>query len=592
MELEYLNCPICGANHLEKDASDDSLWRCVYCGARFAMNTAKNEYAKLKSTIQADIGSMIDEAMLRAKEEKYYNLRSHLWEKVHAQYTDSAAIVSICRDIKKINPHDFLASFFEVANAGTPEEVAAFLNGISADENAVFMDLVVDFMIRSLNSKHILPVAHLIERAYKNQDLKKFEEYTTRLEQEAQKVDAGVYSTLIPRDVFIAYSSKDMDAVTELVELLESNGLSCFVAMRNLQHGRNAVANYSAALKSAIDNSKMIVFVSSKNSRNFSCDALTEELQYIRESEIKSAPAEFKNDYARLPYKYKKMRIEYRLDNTPSAVDRFVGDFFADLDYCETAEKVLARVADLKLYGQKDNAKSIRSASDDTVKPNLAEAKKVKEAKKPQNAPSPQPTKKQKPVAKFSVGPICFSSIVENFCSYHKTFITKETTAKQKISYFVGWILLISSAALLAVTNNGDPDVSEMLLPIMVISMVAYIGFKIAVLLEKRKIKRENGVLPYHSKPRSGFVFSSISLFLLGWIGCFSSIDDVGLLDATMILILNVWALITHIYAYCPREYRSIQFTEKLKPIPKKTIGIIGIIASFALIVITASINV
>ena len=60
-----------------------------------------------------------------------------------------------------------------------------------------------------------MPTSFLIERAYKSTNLVKFEEYVTRLETEAAKVDSGIYSTLNPRDVFIAYSSRDMDKVIE-----------------------------------------------------------------------------------------------------------------------------------------------------------------------------------------------------------------------------------------------------------------------------------------------------------------------------------------------------------------------------------------
>jgi hypothetical protein len=348
MAYKVLRCPYCGAGDVEQK---EDQYHCTYCDCVFTDDSADQAYKKICEGLNAQMRGAIDEALLREHEEKYYNLRTLLWEKAHAKYIDSEAIVSICREIKKLAPQDFLASFFEVANTGTPDEVERFLNDISVKENELFIDLVLDFMLKSMNSKYIMPTAYLIERAYKNSDLKKFEEYTTRLESEAAKVESGIYSTLMPRDVFIAYSSRDIEKVMELMKLLEANGLSCFVAMRNLQHGRGAVANYSSALRAAIDNSKCLVFVSSKNSRSFSCDALTQELKYIREKELSDAPPEYKNNYVELPYKYKKMRVEYRLDNVSSPTDRFVSEFFAGLDYCETPEKVLSRITDYNLFG-------------------------------------------------------------------------------------------------------------------------------------------------------------------------------------------------------------------------------------------------
>ena len=349
MNFEAIRCPYCGsAGNMEKR---EEFWYCVHCGNYCSDDSLERAYEKLKEDLHRDVKGAIDEALLERREEEYYNLRSALWEKVNAKYINSAAIISICRDIKKLDPKDFLACFFEVANSGTPEEVSSFIDGISVRENEMFVDLVIEFMIKSLTSEYVMPVGFLIERAYKGRDLQKFEKYVTRLETEAQKVDSGIYSTMIPRDVFIAYSSKDMDKVIELMNILEKNGLSCFVALRNLQHGRDAVANYRNALRQAIDNSKMIVFISSKNSRTVSCDAIKEELGYIRDTDTRFAPAVYKNDYANMPYKYKKPRIEYRLDNKPSPVDRFVNEFFSNLDYCETPEKVLSRIVDYTLYG-------------------------------------------------------------------------------------------------------------------------------------------------------------------------------------------------------------------------------------------------
>ena len=354
MGFEIIRCPYCG-NEGKLEKREDS-WFCAHCGNSCTDDGAERAYERIRANIGAQMAGVIDDALMKQREEQYYNLRSLLWEKAHAKYTDSSAIITICRDIKKLEPHDFLATFFEVANSGTPEDVSSFIHNISIRDNGMFADTIIDFTLKSLTSELIMPLSYFIERAYKGADMQKFEEYVTKLEAEAQKVDSGIYSTMAPRDVFIAYSSKDMEKVIELMNLLESNGLSCFVALRNLQHGRGAVANYRSALRQAIDNCKMLVFVSSKNSRNFSCDALKEELGYIRENELRTAPPQFKNDYVNLPNKYKKMRVEYRLDDTPSPVDRFVREFFSGLDYCESADKVLARIADYIFYGNDADA--------------------------------------------------------------------------------------------------------------------------------------------------------------------------------------------------------------------------------------------
>ena len=345
MEFHILRCPYCGSEGDIQNKGD--FWFCPHCGLKFMDDGAKKAYQKLEESIKNNMNGAIDEAIARSKEEEFFNLRSILWEKTHEKYTDSESILDICREIRRIHPEDFITRFYEAANGGSSASLADFLNSADVDENLMFIDLIVEFMIASLTPDCVAATEYLIERAYKNKDLETFEKYTTALEEEAAKINDGVYETMKPRDVFIAYSSRDMDKVMSLTKTLEEGGLSCFVAMRNLRHGRGAVANYSNALKEAMDNCKSLVFVSSKNSRSFACDAFKEELAYVRSSEIAAAPAEYKNNYAKLPARFKKPRIEYRIDNekTP-ATDSFMKEFFADLDYCETEEKVAARISE------------------------------------------------------------------------------------------------------------------------------------------------------------------------------------------------------------------------------------------------------
>ena len=219
MGYEILRCPYCG-NEGKLERRDDA-WFCAHCGNISTEDNAEKLAERIQSNIGAAMAGAIDSALLKQREEQYYNLRSLLWEKVYAKYTDSSAILSICRDIKKLDPHDFLASFYEIANSGSADDISSFIHNISIGENGVFADMVIDFMLKSLTSEYIMPVSYLIERAYKGSNLVKFEEYVTKLENEAAKVDSGIYSTLNPRDVFIAYSSKFISSITLSISLLE-----------------------------------------------------------------------------------------------------------------------------------------------------------------------------------------------------------------------------------------------------------------------------------------------------------------------------------------------------------------------------------
>lgn len=256
MELHQLRCPACGITDKLAIITENGqeLWHCAYCGGKFTERSAEREYKKLEATIQKGLGSVVDAALKQEKTEKYYNLRSMLWGKITAANINSAAIVDICKEILSIAPHDFLAEFFELANSGCDADIADYINKIDVNVNALCMDVVLDFIIKSLKDVYITPTAALLERCGSIFDPKKKQEYLTRFEEEAAKVKDGIYELDVERHVFLAYSSKDMPAVVKLLNLIEENGLTCFAAFRNLQHGKNAVANYEQALAKAIDN--------------------------------------------------------------------------------------------------------------------------------------------------------------------------------------------------------------------------------------------------------------------------------------------------------------------------------------------------
>ena len=355
MPLEQIKCPICGNTEtIERiETEQEPTWRCACCYSVFVEKLAKREYEKLESAIrehlEAGVGrieSVIDEALLREKTKEFANLRAELMRKVNANYTDSKAIVKICEKILLIAPDDFLTEFFHIANSGTRVEIAAYINGINEEENAVYMETVIDFIIRSLKEEYITPTAALLERCAKIFTPRKKQEYFTKFEEEAGKVKEGIYEVGLNRDVFLAYSGKDMQAVRELLDFIESDeiGLTCFAAFRNLQHGRDAVADYDRALKEAMNNCSIFLFVSSVNSRSFSCDALRKEIAYIRNYDMANNPGYI--SYDQIPMANRKLRIEYRLDNKPTLADKNISQFFSGLTYVEDYEQLRVRLCE------------------------------------------------------------------------------------------------------------------------------------------------------------------------------------------------------------------------------------------------------
>ena len=350
MSFSTVRCPNCG--NIEKITrrlvDGEAVFSCPNCDSDFFERLAKREYEKLHSALKSDLDTMIDEALIERKMETYYNLRSMLCQEVSADHISSKSILEICRDILAIVPGDFLADFLTVANGSDTVAVAKFIDEIDVKENEASLGIVLDFITKSLDEDYIIPTSALLDRCGKVFTPEKRQEYLTKFEKEAANVQDGIYALKRNRDVFLAYSGKDMPKVVELLKFIESEGFSCFAAFRNLQHGKGAVENYEKALQEAINHCSIFLFVSSSNSRKYSCDAFDKELAYIRDTEMDRYSAEYRS-YEQIPEEYKKLRIEYRLDNLPTrAAERDIKEFFSGLTYVEDHDQLIDRLVECK----------------------------------------------------------------------------------------------------------------------------------------------------------------------------------------------------------------------------------------------------
>ena len=315
MNFNELTCPKCGGEIIETESG----CRCKFCRTQFKEDTLVKQAEALSGLLDKE------------KQEKVANLRTQLWKRISDEYTDSEQILRLCREIKSYLPQDFFASFFEAANEENDSALISFLDSIDVESNLDDVSTVLDFSLKSLNGRNMMSVCNLIERAYKNTDLERYSAYRTKYDEESQKVNDCVYDPELPRDAFICYSSKDMETVQKLVDYLEENGLTCFVAIRNLQHGRNAAQNYWISIKKAIDNCKAFVFISSTNSRSVACDT-KEEVRYVLDMERKTGE--------------KKQKVEYLIENYTgkAAIERTFKKFFEGLEYCYDPETVFDRL--------------------------------------------------------------------------------------------------------------------------------------------------------------------------------------------------------------------------------------------------------
>ncbi len=325
-------CPVCGGK-LEKKETE---FVCLYCNGVFQEDTVQD--------IEEKMNNMLD----KFKQELVANTRTQLWDAIHEKYLSSERILNLSRNIKTYLPDDFLANFFEFVNtkSHTQEQINEYINNIDYKEYYYLVDVVLDFMIRSLEPGNLLCLNNLIENTYKQNYLKLYNEYTSRLAKEAEKVKSGVYDLTMERDVFVAYSSKDIKHVEEVVKLLNQEGISYFVALENLRHGKGAVENYDKALEQAIENCKTFLFISSTNSRTRECDALKKEIPYLKKLDKLNAPAEFRNDYSKMPLKYKKPRVQLLIGDTPTGTlgDKQVAEVFDGYEWRYDAESAIEAI--------------------------------------------------------------------------------------------------------------------------------------------------------------------------------------------------------------------------------------------------------
>ena len=331
--MQHIRCERCGAALIQ----GGGIYVCPGCGAKYAAENA--------CRVADEMARLLDEQ----KQERVANLRQQLWKEFNEEFYDRAEISRLAKGILNILPDDFFAQFCVLAAGKDMHRLNAFLYAADVRAQSMYVWDMLSFLLRPLREETLTAVNDLLSRAREAElDRERFNKYNERLAAEAQKLDAGVYDVTLPRDVFLAYSSADMATVGELAEALEAQKISCFVAVRNLQHG--AIQNYEEQLHRAMDHCRTVVFVSSKNSRSRTCDVLKRELPYLQERDLLAAP-QYRGNYAKMPAEYKKPRLEYLLEeHTGTAADAVVEEFFAGCEYCYDAKTAAQRI--LKMLSQ------------------------------------------------------------------------------------------------------------------------------------------------------------------------------------------------------------------------------------------------
>jgi uncharacterized Zn finger protein (UPF0148 family) len=212
--MRAYTCKKCGGD-LER-RSENELY-CAYCNTTYQDETLKKAYEELQKNLRKTVRGEIDEALVQQQELRLAKARQNLWEAIKEEHTDSKKILECVHDVKKLMPEDYAANFYELINEEKTKKVVKFIDKVDVDsvEGKLWAEEIILFTIKSLKAEYIIPVKDLIERVYKKTDMERYKEVSTLLDEEAKKVEEGIYEVSLPRDVFVMYSSADMEKAKE-----------------------------------------------------------------------------------------------------------------------------------------------------------------------------------------------------------------------------------------------------------------------------------------------------------------------------------------------------------------------------------------
>ena len=346
--MKSYQCKNCGAELVKTDNG----YTCQYCKQIYTEDSLEQAYQKICQTLQSTVQGVVNEELLREKLERIAYCRQELYKTCMGEYVNSEDVGYWAKQILKQNPEDVQANFFLIASTERWIELNKFLSNFNVQEYAYLLKGFVRYLTNGrFVEKCVLRLNDLISKAFEENS----EEYKSchkMILDATENAESGIFDSSLPRDVFVAYSSKDSQKAYEIVEYLEERGLNCFISMRNLPKGVNAERYYEERLKQAIDNCQVFLFVSSKNSRSRSCDAYRLEIAYVKENDLKkSEDANYYNaNYDLYFEKYRnkcKPRIEWLIENYGNSIyETEVKKFFKGLSWCVEEESVLKAASD------------------------------------------------------------------------------------------------------------------------------------------------------------------------------------------------------------------------------------------------------
>ncbi len=353
LAMERFFCKVCGSKDMELHR--ERFCKCKSCESVFTY-TIVEKYNK-------GIVDEVKQALREHELEKLSMLKERRWALMHvkkngewhiAKNADLEELKRIGEEIVRFAPADFLSEFYALFSKKAKNGFSRFVQqrfkekAITPEhEDYGFLPDVLEYLAVAAPLEWLDEAKQLALRASFPRS------YVAKLDERRDKLHSGIYNPSLPRQIFIAYSSKDLELALRLCDELEQQGLKCYISHRNMDNSAKSTADYRYALQTAIDNCQLFLFVSTENSRSFDCEAMEREaanwgeMQYVIETD-KAQPKNHGKLYTEIPMCDRKPRLEY----CPSSAHDmpYVKTFFSTLGYCRTAQDVEKRFNELVKY--------------------------------------------------------------------------------------------------------------------------------------------------------------------------------------------------------------------------------------------------
>ena len=349
--FEQIKCRVCGEDLEEQESG---IFKCNYCGAEYKRQDVE---AYLKK-IELSIKSGVTDALVKQRDCDIGTLRHNLNRELERKVIRKGRVIELCNGILELLGEDMQAECFKILSEAEPDpnEVIERLNRINVNSYELYLVKdILNYIFEHvyINKKYLAAISDLIHRAYEVGD-ERYQNFSEEFEKAVEKEKYDVYDTTKKRVAFIAHATEDRELAFKLVDKIEGRLLpnACFISERNLKHA--SASEYDTKMPEAIENCAIFVLVSSKYSRDRACGTRREMNVVISndESAWRARPEyESKYDsYDKIPEKYKKHRLEWRLD--PKGGDRTEGGnyaklFFGTQDWLTDIDKVADKIIEM-----------------------------------------------------------------------------------------------------------------------------------------------------------------------------------------------------------------------------------------------------